>query len=97
MVLEVTYVEPLEGYRLRLAFNDGSAGVVDVEPFLWGEQFEELREPARFNEVFLDKGMGTVAWPNEADLAPVTLRERLEVEQDTVAATPSVERSQRLI
>lgn len=76
----ITAMEVLDDFRLRLAFSDGAVGVVDVEPFLWGEQFEALRDPGRFSEVFLDDGMGTVAWPNSADLAPSALRAALSAE-----------------
>lgn len=84
MVLEVTEVQPLAGFRLRLAFNDGARGVVDAKPLLWGEAFKGLDNEERFAEVFLDAGMGTVAWPNEADLAPVALRERLVSENQAI-------------
>ncbi len=77
MLIEVTAVEAIDDFHLRLAFNDGATGVVDVRPFLWGEQFEPLLDPARFKEVFLDAGMGTVAWPNEADIAPAALHKQL--------------------
>lgn len=77
MLLAVTEVEPLDGFRLRVAFNDGTRGVSDVSELLWGEMFEPLCDAARFREVFLDTGMGTVAWPNDADVAPRALYERL--------------------
>jgi hypothetical protein len=89
VLIEVTSVEALDNFCLRLAFNDGAAGVVDVKPFLWGEQFEPLLDPARFKEVFLDEGMGTIAWPNHADLAPEALHERLESETTPVVAARS--------
>ena len=69
----VTSVEPLEGYRLRLTFADGTNGEVDLSEELWGEVFEPLKDPALFRQVRVDEGMGTVAWPNGADIAPETL------------------------
>ncbi len=33
-VIEVSAAEYLEGYRLRLRFNDGAVRAVDFEPFL---------------------------------------------------------------
>jgi hypothetical protein len=69
----VTGVEPLEDYRLKLTFADGTSGEVDLSAELWGEVFEPLRDPAVFREVRVDEEMGTVVWPNGADMAPETL------------------------
>jgi hypothetical protein len=62
-------------YRVRLRFDDGTEGVVDLEPELWGEVFEPLRDPARFQEFRVDPELRTLVWPNGADLAPETLYE----------------------
>ena len=39
--------------------------------------FEALRDPARFAEVRVDPDLGTICWPNGADLAPEVLYARL--------------------
>lgn len=57
-------------YILDVTFADGTRRRVDVEPLLFGEVFEPLRDPARFAEVSVDPVLGTVVWPNGADLAP---------------------------
>ena len=85
MIIEVTSVKALDGFRVRLTFDDGSTGTVGLHPFLWGEQFEPLHDPARFGEVFLDAGMGTIAWPNGADLAASKLYEHLSRDDDAEA------------
>ena len=43
---------------------------MDIEPLLWDEVFQPLRDPAFFAQVVVDPEMGTIAWPNGADLAP---------------------------
>lgn len=60
-----------EGFRLRLAFNDGQEKTIDFEPWLNGPVFEPLRDVEYFRRFFLDGG--TVSWPNGADVAPETL------------------------
>ncbi|MGH2532557.1 MAG: DUF2442 domain-containing protein [Thermomicrobiales bacterium] len=66
-VVSVTVLRP---YVLDLAFTDGSRRHVDLEPELWGEVFEPLRDPAFFAQVEVDPELGTVVWPNGADFAP---------------------------
>ena len=59
--------------RLRLRFDDGTAGVIDLESRLWGPMFESLRDPDVFARVRVDPEAGTVVWPNGADLSPEML------------------------
>ncbi len=61
------------GYRIRVAFNDGSTKTIDFAEWLEGPVFEPLKDPEYFRRFFLDGG--TVAWPNGADVAPETLYE----------------------
>ncbi len=65
-------VEPLAGYRLRVAFADGVQGEVDLTKRLFGPMFEPLKDPEAFQQVAIDE-FGAVCWPNGADLAPDTL------------------------
>lgn len=68
-MIEVTNVEHLGGFVLRLRFNDDTERVVDLEGELWGPVFEPLKEnPELFRAVRIEGP--TIAWPNGADLAP---------------------------
>lgn len=66
-VAAVTVIPP---YILDVLFTDGTRRRVDVEPVLTGPMFEPLRDPALFAEATLDRELGTVVWPNGADLSP---------------------------
>lgn len=66
-VVGVSVVRP---YVLDVAFADGTRRRVDVEHVLYGPMFELLRNPGRFAEVMVDHVLGTVVWPNGADLSP---------------------------
>lgn len=67
VVVEVKIVEP---YVLEVAFADGVRRRVEVEPELYGEKFEPLRDPEMFRQASVDPELGTVVWPNGADLSP---------------------------
>ena len=70
----ITSVEPLDGFVLRLGFDDGTTRDVDLEGDLWGQVFEPLRRDRQlFRQVSVDAELGTIVWPNGADLDPDVL------------------------
>lgn len=76
---EVRAVEHLGGHRLRLTFADGVTGDVDLsDRFVGpvGPMFEPLLDVDYFAQVVVDEELGTVVWPNGADLAPDVLHAR---------------------
>jgi uncharacterized protein DUF2442 len=73
--IRIETVEPLDGYVLRLRFSDGSTREVDLEPELWGPVFEPLRDLESFRQVTVDDQLGTIVWPNGADMDPDVLRD----------------------
>lgn len=77
MLVDVIQVEALDHYRLRLSFDDGTAGVVDIASMVPFEGvFAPLRDFAFFEQVRVDAELGTIVWPNGADLDPGVLHER---------------------
>ena len=71
--IRIESVEPLDGYVVRLNFNDGATRVIDLEPELWGPIFEPLRDESVFRQVAVDRELGTIVWPNGADMDPDVL------------------------
>lgn len=72
-MLRVTDVEPLDGHRLRVAFNDGVVREVDCSFLLYGTLGEQLRDLEYFTKVRVDEEAGTAVWPNGLDPAPEIL------------------------
>src|SRR5574341_2076009 len=71
-LLRIRDVKALEGYRLRLTLTDGSVVERDVSDLLDGPIFQPVRtERALFAQA--RPGLGTVVWPNGADIDPDTL------------------------
>jgi hypothetical protein len=75
----VVSVEPLRGHVLRLGFDDGCEGNINVAAVIGSFRgvFAPLSRTSYFRRVRLDPELGTVCWPNGADIAPETLREAL--------------------
>ncbi|HAX79872.1 MAG TPA: DUF2442 domain-containing protein [Cyanobacteria bacterium UBA11372] len=74
MLKDIVAVQPLEGYKLHLRFEDGVEGIVDVSQLIeFSGVFEPLQELSYFNQVKLNGEVGAIAWPNEADLDPDVL------------------------
>lgn len=69
----VTQVKPLAGHRLRLWFDDGAEGEVDLSRRRWRGVFAPLEDQRFFERVEVDEELGTIVWPNGADIAPETL------------------------
>jgi hypothetical protein len=74
--MDITDVEVLHDHVVRLRFADGIEKTVDLDPYLHGRVFAEIREDsAVFASVKVDVDAGTIVWPNDADLAPDVLYE----------------------
>jgi hypothetical protein len=80
MLPRLIKAEPRGRYEVWVCFEDGAQGVLDLEPELWGEVFEPLRDPEEFRKLRLDEELGTVVWPNGADFAPEFLYQGLRPE-----------------
>ena len=74
-VVEVTQTGPC---RLRLRFDDGAEGEIDLkETVSFVGVFEPLNDPAFFSQVRVDSEAGTIVWPHGADLDPLGLHSKV--------------------
>lgn len=71
MLPEVSAVQPLPDYVLRLTFTNGEQKQFDMTPYLHYPIFQHLQNPGFFKLAKVD--YGTVVWPGEIDIAPETL------------------------
>jgi hypothetical protein len=72
-LIEARYVRD---YVLWLRFRDGKAGEIDLTPVLYGPMFEPLKATDQFRQFFVHPVCATIAWPNNADIAPEYLHEQ---------------------
>ncbi|HEM61396.1 MAG TPA: DUF2442 domain-containing protein, partial [Chloroflexi bacterium] len=62
------------GYTVRLGLTDGSEKTVDLSPYMQGPIFEPLRQDRTlFRKIRVDEALGTIVWPNGADIDPDVL------------------------
>lgn len=74
MLQDVVEVHHVAGYRLRLRFANGVEGEVDLERSLvFRGVFAGLRDLSGFGRVRVEPELGTVVWPNGANLDPDVL------------------------
>ena len=72
--VRIRNVEPLEAFKVRLEFTDGTTKEIDLAPYLRGPIFEPiLDDPSMFRSVKVDARMGTIVWENGADIDPDVL------------------------
>lgn len=62
-------------YKLLLTFEDGSAKIANLEPYLDGEISEPLKDIEYFKAFRVDHELDTVVWENGADISPDFLYE----------------------
>ena len=79
MILHVVEAKYEHDYLIRLKFNDGAEGVVDLSNELYGEMFAPLKDKEKFRAFAVDPELNTIVWKNGADLAPEFLHDRLLV------------------
>ena len=71
MLKDIVEVRPLDEYRLFIRFEDGVEGIVDLtEIVTFSGVFAPLADRGYFAQVYVNRGLGTVCWPNHADLDP---------------------------
>jgi hypothetical protein len=73
-VLRFAEVRPTGGHVVEARLTDGSTRLIDLEPWLGGAIFDEIRSnDEAFNRVYVDEISRTLAWPGGIDLDPDVL------------------------
>ena len=87
MLKDIISASPKATYKLELTFEDGVKGVVDVSRIIsFRAIFAPLADPSYFARVRVDRNLGTVCWPNGADLDPDVLYGCLVPDADSLTA-----------
>jgi hypothetical protein len=74
MLIDIVQATPLPNYHIHLRFEDGVEGEVDLAKLIsFDGVFAQLKDPQRFNELRVNPELGTICWPNGADVDPDVL------------------------
>ncbi len=75
MFPRIRAVEPVGGYRLQLIFTSGEQAEIDLSQRILnrGGVFAPLQNIDYFQQVRVDREVGTLVWPNGVDLDPDVL------------------------
>ncbi len=77
-LVDVTGFFIVDDYTLQIEFNDHTKRVINFKPILSGPLFGPLRNLNLFNQVKLNRDIGTLIWPTGADIDPTVLHDRPE-------------------
>ncbi|MEI8254737.1 MAG: DUF2442 domain-containing protein [Deltaproteobacteria bacterium] len=78
MLKDIVAVSASATFHLHLRFDDGVEGDVDVAAEIpFAGVFAPLTDPEFFVRVRVDPEIGTIVWPNGADLDPEVLCARI--------------------
>lgn len=74
-LIDVTEVRALENRNLDLTFADGLHAVVAMDRVIerYSGIFAALMDDSFFRQVRVDRELGTIVWPNGADVCPDVL------------------------
>jgi hypothetical protein len=90
-MLELVGAEYVEGHTIRICFNSGECGIVDLKDALWGLVFEAMKDLDVFKRFRVSDVLHTVCWENNADLSPEFLCDKMV--KQVVARGPAGARS----
>lgn len=82
----VVSAEALPDFRVRVVFDTGELGIFDCKNLLSDPFWHRLSDPAFFRLV--RAAYGTLAWPDDIDIAPEDVWEGTVKDSAPAAATP---------
>lgn len=74
---KIIFVEALAGYRIKVRFEDGLEGVVDLSDMVGKGVFQSWNDPQHFAQASIDPTTHTVCWPGGIDLCADSLHQEI--------------------
>ena len=74
MLIDIVQARAMKSHQLWVRFEDEVSGVIDLKELIpFTDVFAPLRDQFYFEQVRVNPDLGTVCWPNGADLDPDVL------------------------
>ncbi len=70
---EIVKAKLIKDYIVELVFDNLKKGRIDLKRYLGKGVFKDLLDKRKFKKFRVDPELGTICWPNGADIAPDTL------------------------
>ena len=67
---EVVEAKIIKDYTVKVVFDDLKRGIIDLRKYLGKGIFKDLLDKKKFRQMKVDAELGTICWPNGADIAP---------------------------
>ncbi len=78
MLCDIINAEYIEGYKLKVVFENNKQGVVDFSSYIGkGGVFDKFIDIDFFKNFPVNNELGTIVWNNEIDIAPETIYEKM--------------------
>jgi hypothetical protein len=74
MLFDIVAAQYIDDYRVSVTFENGKKGIIDFSPYVnSGGVFKLLVNKDYFKKFYINEDLGTICWPNGADVAPESL------------------------
>jgi hypothetical protein len=74
MLFDIIAAKYIDDYRVSVTFENGKTGIIDFSPYVnSGGVFKMLVNKDYFKTFYINEDLGTICWPNGADVAPESL------------------------
>ena len=79
MLQDIINAEYVEGYKLKITFENGHSGIVDFSDYTKrGGVFKKFKDLDFFINFTVSRELGTIVWGGNIDIAPETLYKKCE-------------------
>ena len=80
MLVDIIVAKPCPNRTLEIEFEDGTRGTVQLDHIIaiYNGVFAPLLDAEYFGQVSVNPDLGTVTWPNGADVAPEVLYDYIQ-------------------
>lgn len=71
MYYDITEIEYVGGYKLKLTFENGKSGIVDFENYIKEDSvYARFSNIEYFKQAYIHHELGVLCWPGDVDVAP---------------------------